>query len=93
MKENQNFSMTEGETKYITIQMDETEEQLSGSTLTWNGAGIVKSVPVEGNAFKFKLEPSDTIGKKGYHRHHGEITDVEGNVSSVIKGSLSITDG
>ncbi|RDW18055.1 hypothetical protein CWR48_10650 [Oceanobacillus arenosus] len=85
-----NFSMTAGDTKYIEIELNEDAAALNGATLKFGFDDVVKNGTLKGNIFIVKLDPSDTEDKGGFHKYEAEVTDTQGNVSTVVKGGMSI---
>lgn len=97
------ITMCAGDTKFIevTVTEDNNPVNLEGASIEWlikKGQfritktqldGIAVSNP-SGGVFVVKLSHSDTIGLSGNYFYEGKIIDVEGNVSTVVKGQLYI---
>jgi hypothetical protein len=93
MKLNQDFTMYEGETKSIEVEIEnETTESLSGSKLIWSNGGISKEVTVSGSSFTITLNPEDTIGKPGRYTHDAKLIDVNNNASFVLTGLMTVKE-
>lgn len=98
MLNNQNFSMFAGDTKNINVTMTD-GTPLSGSSIKWGllkqGATVVSKttsngITVAGSVFTIKLNASDTVGFVGRYYHEAEVTDMFGNVSTVMTGFITI---
>jgi hypothetical protein len=103
---NQNFSMYQGETKNLVVNVtkeDGTALDLTGSTVTWAlrqrmssmSNLITKSTPnqitISSNTLTVHLIPSDTTSLKGSFYHECKMTDTSGNVSELFTGLATIT--
>ena len=98
--ENQNFTMYQGDTKYIDFPIDEVN--LVGSSFKWvlkssvsdNDNIVVKTdasgVTVQDNIIRVKVDPIDTENEKGTLYHELELTDSLGNVSTIATGYITI---
>ena len=93
------FEMFSGDSKYLVItiteKIDNSFVQLEGATVVWNMSDISKSIDngieITGDGeITVHLVPQDTETKSGLHRHHVVITDMYGNVSTVLKGEVHI---
>lgn len=87
------MNITEGETKYIELEItDATTEELVGGSATWGFGDVVKTGTLNGNVFTIKLEPSDTIGKASYYKYETKIIDAQSNVSYPrdLQGGITI---
>jgi hypothetical protein len=100
-KENQNFEMYSGDTRYVNVTVlmpDGTS--LIGASAIWVlvkgsntiltktvGAGItITSV----NTCQIDIDPADTTGLSGSYSHELEITDVDNHVSTTTTGTVLI---
>lgn len=100
-KRNQDFSMFAGDTKDIVVTMSDSTN-LTGATIAWvlRRGGVTGTVEVpksttsgisiSNTTFTVRLSASDTANLKGRYYHEAEVTDVSGNVSTVMTGSISI---
>ena len=50
------------------------------------------TVQLDSNIFTVKLDPVDTADLDGGFLHEAEITDAAGNVSTVFRGAIAITE-
>jgi hypothetical protein len=98
---NQDFTMTAGDSKYLdfTIEMD--SSTLSGSTIVWAMTkydSIVLEKTTTGGisitaakVFRVTLDPEDTLTLvPGLYPHEAEVTDTNGDVSTVSVGTITI---
>ncbi|MFQ8550182.1 hypothetical protein [Acinetobacter baumannii] len=101
--ENQNFEMYQGDTKNIRFLIEDESLDLTGTTVKWvmtpfrkSEALLTKSTTdgisvVEGKVI-VKLNASDSVGLLGMYEHEVEITDQLGNVSTVLRGKITIKE-
>jgi hypothetical protein len=98
---NQNFEMFAGDTKAVTVTVAGVD--LTGATVKWamkksifnaepdvykdTAAGI--SV-ITADKFTIALAPADTELLTGTYYHEASVTDVSGNVSTVLTGTITI---
>lgn len=54
-------------------------------------SGISVDIPTSG-IFKVALNPSDTTNLSGKYYHEAEITDANGNVSTLLTGVVTVTE-
>lgn len=105
-QKNQNFSMFSGDTKDLIVAVTDNGQaiDLAGSSIKWamkrsvrdvqsiiqketGGGGIVAS----SSSFTVRLNSEDTENVvPGRYYHEAEITDVVGNVSTVMTGTITI---
>jgi hypothetical protein len=97
---NQNFTMLQGDTKYIEVSVD-SEVDLSGATLTWvltprnkNDILLTKTlvddISILNGNIRVKLNPGDTQLFRGRYDHELEIIDAFDNVSTLLQGVITI---
>lgn len=98
---NQNFSMVQGDTKYIQFPVDGVDN-LAGCTVKWGVKKKESSTEYElfkddftivDGKIQIKVESIDTLNLLGTYYHETELTDQSGNVSTVMKGMLQINKG
>jgi hypothetical protein len=100
---NQNFSMYAGNTKKVVVTVKDDAGgnlNITGSTVRWGfgdilkttSSGITLSNPTSGE-FTITLNPADTSSKKGTFTHFAELTDVAGNVTTILNGEITIKKG
>lgn len=94
MVSNQNFNMVSGDTKTILINI---EEDLLGADVRWalfkRGESVetlIKSGNIIDGQINITLNKDDTEGLKGIYSHECEVTDQNGNVSTVTTGIVTI---
>lgn len=96
----QDFEMFAGDSKQIIVSNTNDNGSpldLTGASVKWSLSDIVKtnvngiyiSNPINGE-FVIHLDPEDTVNKIGKFRHEAVVTDVVGNVSTVLKGYVTI---
>ena len=104
---NQNFTLFSGDTKYLHVDLTDSNGEavdLTGMAIKW---GVKKNVrtatiflkttptgidipdPLNGR-FTVKIHPLDTATLSGVFYHEAQITDVEGNVSTVLTGTMTV---
>lgn len=100
--EGQNFSMYAGDTKYIRFPVNGLTD-LTGASVKWGmrsdkqatTSSLIKTtdddISIVDNEVQILLRPEDTQGLKGTHYHECELTDVVGNVSTVLVGTVTIS--
>lgn len=97
----QNFEMVSGNTLYLNISLSENGQPLPLDGVTdikWTFKnGIVKDmttgisiVDAPNGVVQVKIDPTDTQGKMLSAKHEMKITDVQGNVSTVMQGYMTI---
>jgi hypothetical protein len=96
---NQNFSMYQGDTKNIIVPVDGVTD-LIGATLKWGlrkresstTNDIVKEseITISGTEITIPLKPPDTETLLGLYFHECELTDQQGNVSTLFTGNVNI---
>ncbi|WP_423408007.1 hypothetical protein AABM38_20395 [Heyndrickxia sp. MSNUG] len=100
--QNQNFSMSAGDTKYLTFTIDGADD-LTGVTINWTAKPrsyssvenvLSKStgdgITVENGEVKIKLDPDDTELLSGTYYHECLLEDNLQNVSTVFTGLMSV---
>jgi hypothetical protein len=97
---NQNFTMYSGDTKILNFTVTMTGV-LTGSTIKWvlgKGSTIyitkttISGINISGDkTFTVTINPVDTASLYGTYLHEAEITDADGNVSTVAIGKVVIT--
>lgn len=94
----QKFSMYRGDTKHLIITITEKDGSLvslEGANAVWTMGDVTKTlgdgiqITGEGKVTVY-LNPIDTEGKSGSYRHVLVITDVHGNVSTVLRDMIEI---
>jgi hypothetical protein len=100
---NQNFEMVAGDTKNVVVTVAGTD--LTGATIKWALKKSVSSTVANvskttsdgisisdaaGGVFTIALAPADTVNLKNDYYHEAEVTDQQGNVSTVMTGRISI---
>ncbi|MDR7237106.1 hypothetical protein J2Y02_001717 [Neobacillus drentensis] len=102
---NQNFSMYAGDSKSIIIPVtkdDGSPLNLTGAAVKWGVRkressttnDILKESPaitVSGSEITISLAPVDTETLTGSYYHECELTDQQGNVSTLFVGLVTIT--
>jgi hypothetical protein len=95
-KENQSFSIYQGETKYLLIDVKDVED-LTGSTFTWTlkqdeTVLLTKTndINVVNGKIQIKIVPDDTNGMNGTFFHVCEMIDTMGNGSVVTTGAVTV---
>ncbi|MBW7475967.1 hypothetical protein K0T92_14570 [Paenibacillus oenotherae] len=101
MTQGQNFTMYAGDTKEIVVTIPDVD--LLGATIKWamlktaTGPTIIQRsttvgiiVDADAGTFTFKLESADTENLYGQYYHEAELTDVLGNVSTIMTGAVFI---
>lgn len=85
-----NFDLTGAkEIKWtLKISAGSTEKLIYKEFSSNNGIEITNSgpVPEDENIFQIQLNPEDTLNLKGTYYHEAEVTDNQGNVSTVMVG-------
>lgn len=97
---NQNFSIFAGNTKSITVTVDDAAS-LTGATIEFNikknensNAILTKTnVSVSGNTITITLNPTDTENFSGSYYHECVLTDQYGNVSTLSVGTITFNKG
>lgn len=92
MIDGQDFSIYEGNTKIVEIEISSDDGQsLEGASVKWVCGTIEKSGTVSEDVFSFRIEPDDTIGKAGSRFiHEAQVTDTQGNVSTILRGVMIV---
>ena len=100
---NQNFEMFAGDTKNIDVTV--AGVNLAGSTVKWAMKKTIYSAAPDvakdtvdgitvtdpnGGRFTISLLPSETRSLSGTYYHEAEITDANGNVSTIFTGTITI---
>lgn len=91
---NQNFNMVSGDTKRLVIDI---KEDIAGASVKWvlfkSGEPEITLIK-EGNVIDGKinitLEKGDTEDLNGIYKHECELTDQQGNISTVTSGTVII---
>jgi hypothetical protein len=96
---NQNFSMYQGESKNLIVSVDGVTD-LIGATLKWglrkresstiNDILKESEITVSGTEITIPLKPPDTETLLGTYFHECELTDQQGNVSTLFTGIVTI---
>lgn len=103
-KKNQNFEIYAGDTKDIIIAVTDAAGaavNLSGATAKWvlkKNASASNSaykttgngITVVGGVVTVRMNSADTQGLQGRYYHEAEVTDVSGNVSTILTGYVTI---
>ncbi|MGO4181210.1 hypothetical protein AB4Z17_08520 [Paenibacillus sp. TAF43_2] len=101
-KTNQNFTMFAGDTMDIDVPVADTD--LTGGTIKWvmkravkGDFTIFRETPIgikitdaAAGIFNIRLERADTLDLIGSFYHEAELTDLIGNVSTVMTGTITI---
>lgn len=98
-KQNQDFSMYAGNSKFIRFRVDGAQD-LTGASFRWivRGSGGTEAVldktsgdgiTVEGGEAQIKLTPADTKNLVGRYYHECAMTDESGNVSTIFIGNVT----
>jgi hypothetical protein len=96
---NQNFTMYQGDTKNLIVPVEGVTD-LTGSTLQWglrkressttNDIFKNNEITINGNEITIPLKPPDTETLLGTYWHECELTDQQGNVSTLFTGVATI---
>lgn len=97
MLTNQNFTMVSGDSKNITVSMLD-GVPLDGATVKWalkQSSTVVSKttssgITIAGSTFTIRLNSADTASLIGKYYHEAEVTDMFGNVSTVMTGNITI---
>jgi hypothetical protein len=101
------FSIYDGDSLLIDVTI--TDEQgaaldISGAVFRWRLVGASQSVAkstdngititnAQQGGVEIRLEPADTSGLSGVFQHELEMTDSQGNVSTVLRDKITIQTG
>lgn len=94
---NQDFTMYSGDSKYLRFSIANVEN-LNDLTIVWGlrknryrkSEILTKTGTVIDGMVQIKLEPEDTEGINGTFYHECEVTDLQGNVSTVFTGECTL---
>jgi hypothetical protein len=104
----QNFEMIAGNTKSLTVTVTTSAGaivNLTGASIRWvlryTSGSIMKSTTDENifvatpssGVFQIVIDAGDTVGLSGNYAHEAEITDSNGNVSTIFTGIATIVRG
>jgi hypothetical protein len=95
--------MYDGDTKVlvVTVTNDGSPVDLTGATVRWIARGktmiekssqdntINISKPLDGE-FMVVINPEDTMGYHGKYYHEAEVTNINGDVSTVLTGYITV---
>lgn len=101
--ENQNFEMYRGDTKHIRFSIEDESLNLAGTTINWamtpfrKSEAIITKTTTEGISLVdgkiiVKLDANDTESLLGLYEHEVQIVDEYGNVSTVLRGNITIKE-
>lgn len=97
--------MVSGDSKVLEIEIgddDGVSVDVTGANITYAIADRAirvtkqtggQGVTIDGSLVTVTLSPADTAGLAGVYSHEMEIVDMEGNVSTVLRGQVGIARG